>query len=160
VKWIKDRRGSTTVQALLFVAIFVAIVYMTFEVWKVVSIRQSLHGATYQAAKFISLNGLHWGRGGGKWAQQVWPLIATELRNNTFVSADTIRAGPSRPNPDITIWINPECNSVNYCRHCQFWIKVEYEHEVFVPPRFGQPTGVRLPLQLTNQVRGKLECYP
>lgn len=160
VKWIRDRRGSVAVQSLLFIAIFVVLLYMAFEIWKVVSIKQSLHSATYQAAKYIALNGLHWGLSGGKWAEQVWPFIATELRNNSFVPPASVRPGPDGTNPTITIWLNPKVNRANYCREGQFWILVQLQYELFVPPRFGQASAVRLPLTFSRQVRGQLECYP
>jgi len=160
VNWIKDRRGSTTVQSLLFIAICVVVLYMAFEVWKVVSIKQSLHAATYQAAKYVALNGLKWGLSGRAWAQKVWPFVATELLNNPFLPADSIRAGPSRPNPVIHIWLNPECNQFNYCRKGQFSINVELEYEVFIPPRFGEASGTRLPLKFGQTIRARLECYP
>jgi hypothetical protein len=160
VNWTKDKRGSTTVQSLLFIAIFVVILYMSFQIWMVVSIKQSLQAATYQAAKYIALNGLHWGLSGGAWAEQVWPFIVTELQNNPFLPGDSIRAGPPRPNPAITIWLNPECNRVNYCEEGQFSIKVELEYAVFIPPRFGEASSTLLPLKFTRTVRGRLQCYP
>ena len=160
VNWIKDRKGSTTVQSLLFIAIFIVILYMSFEIWKVVSIKQSLQAATYQASKYIALNGLHWGLSGGAWAEQVWPFIVTELQNNPFLPGDSIRAGPPSANPVISIWLNPECNRVNYCKKGQFSINVELAYDVLIPPRFGQASGTRLPLKFARTVRGRLECYP
>jgi len=157
VKWLKDRRGSTTLQALLFIAIFVVIIYMSFEIWKVVSIKQSLHAATYQAAKYVALNGLKWGISPGAWSQQVWPFVAAELLNNPFVSEDML--GPPGSNPDIRISLNPECNQGNYCRRCQFSIFVELPYIVFVPPRFGEDSSVRLPLMLSQTSRSQLQCY-
>ncbi len=155
VKWIKDRRGATALQSLLFIAIFVVILYMSFEVWKVVSIKQSLHGAAYQAAKYIALNGLKWGLSTGAWAQQVWPMVASELRNNPFVPADAIRPGSG---PSIHIRLNPECNMGNYCQRCQFSITVELVYVVLVPPRLGAE-GTRLPLTLSQRASSQLQCY-
>jgi len=160
VRWRKDQKGSTTVQSLLFIAIFVVILYMSFEIWKVVSIKQSLHAATYQAAKYIALNGLYWGLSTGKWAEQIWPFIVTELQNNPFIPKDSIRAGPSNANPAIIIWLNPQCNRLNYCKKGQFWIRVELGYDVFIPPRFGGGGSTRLPLKFTRTVYGQLECYP
>jgi hypothetical protein len=157
VKWLRDRRGSTTVQTLLFIAIFVVIVYMSFEIWKVVSIKQSLHAATYQAAKYIALNGLKWGISPGAWSQQVWPFLASELLNNPFVSADMI--GPAGSNPNIHISLNPLCDRTNYCTRCQFSLTVELGYTVLVPPRYGQASGTRLPLTLAQTVSSQLQCY-
>jgi hypothetical protein len=158
VRWLTDRRGSTTVQALLFIAVFVVVIYMSFEIWKVVSIKQSLHAATYQAAKYIALNGLKWGLSPGAWSQQVWPLVASELLNNPFVQEDMI--GPAGSNPAIHISLNPACNQTNYCRRCQFSISVALEYTVFVPPRYGRGSSTRLPLTLAQTTSSQLECYP
>jgi hypothetical protein len=160
VKWLRDRRGSTTIQSLLFIAIFVVILYLSFEVWKVLQIKQSLVGATYQAAKYISLNGLYWGLSTGKWAEQVWPYVVAELQNSTYVPEDAIRPGPYGSNPAITMWLNPECNRETYCEKGQFWIQINLTYEVWIPPRFGEARGVRLPLTLSNRVRAELECRP
>ena len=158
VSWLKDKRGSTTVQSLLFIAIFVAILYMSFEIWKVISIKQSLNGATYQAAKYVALNGMFWGLSPGVWAEQVWPFVAAELQNNTFVPPDSIRVGSPSINPRITLGLNPECNRGNYCQKGQFWIEVSLSYGVFVPPRFGQVSSSLLPLTLSHRVRGELQC--
>jgi len=160
VRWTRDKKGSVTVQSLLFIAIFVVILYMAFEIWKVVSIKQSLHAGTYEAAKYIALNGMKWGLSTGAWAEQVWPLVATELQNNPFLPSDSIRPGPQGGNPSIQIWLNSACNRGNYCRSCQFAVTVQLEYEVFVPPRLGQPSGVRLPLTLVRTSRSQIECYP
>lgn len=53
---IKDRTGSIDLLELVFVLpIFVLLFYGFFEVWKLVSVRQSLGAATYHAARCRSL---------------------------------------------------------------------------------------------------------
>jgi len=53
---IKDRKGSVDlIQLALVLPIFVILLYGFFEVWKIVSVRQSLGAATYHAARCRSL---------------------------------------------------------------------------------------------------------
>jgi len=157
---MKDEKGSTTIQSLLFIAIFVLILSMAFELWKVVAVKQSVQAATYQAAKYIALNGLNWGLSEKEWEIQVWPFIVTELRNNPFIPVDSFRAGGLKPNPDIRIILNPQCNRQNYCDRGQFSIQVGLEYIVFIPPRFGEPNAKPMQLKFTRSVQSQLECYP
>jgi len=160
VNWIRDKKGSIAIQSLFVIAIFVVIVYMGVQIWKVVSIKQTLHAATYQAAKYIALNGLNWGISENKWEEKVWPFIVAELLNNPYVPADSIRAVSRDPNPEVTVFnLNPECNMQTRCKKCQFSIKVQFEYDVLIPPRFGQDSSTSLRLNFMPTVHGfKLEC--
>ncbi len=160
VKLARDERGSIVVQALFIVAILLATVYMAVEIWKVVSISQSVHAAAYQAAKYISLNGMNWGLSPSGWAEKVWPYVVTELTNNPFVDETSLRSGAYGPNPAITVWLNPECNRLNYCREGDFWIKIQWVHAVWLPPRFGRAASSLLRMDLIQKVDGQLECFP
>jgi len=159
VKWIKDKRGSIAVQALLFIAIFLLIAYLGVEIWKVVSIQRSVRAATYQATKYIALNGPHWGLDPGVWEEAVWPLIVNSLLSNPFVPADSIGRGQSR-NPAITIWLDPACNAVNYCERGRFWIQVDLKHRLWIPPRIEDTDGTLLQVNVSGREDGKLQCFP
>lgn len=53
---LRDRRGSVDlIQFVLILPIFVLLLYGSFEVWKIVSVKQSLGAATYQAARCRSV---------------------------------------------------------------------------------------------------------
>jgi hypothetical protein len=160
VKWIRDRRGSTTVLSLFVIATLVLVLYMSFEVWKVVSIKKSLHSATYQAVKFISLNGLRWGVH-GDWAEQVRPIVEAELLNNPFL--DSFVPLQHR-NPQITVpYRNPQLNTLTYCEKGDFTLRVELWYGIAIPPHWqesGESPARSLRLHLTNTIQGKLECYP
>jgi len=53
---LKDKRGTyELVQFALLVPIFVIILYGSFEMLKLISIRQSLDAGTYQAARYLSV---------------------------------------------------------------------------------------------------------
>jgi len=159
VRWLKDNKGSTTILSLFFVAIFVVTLYMSAEIWKVVSIKKSLHSATYQAVKYISLNGMKWGLSSRRWEEEVRPLIVSELANNPFLPSD----GPGVPEPDIVVWLSDEVNMQNYCEKGYFRLKVELSHQVLTPPKWGEPRDPpRLPMQLklAQTIDGQIECYP
>ncbi len=160
VNWRKDNRGSIAIQALFFVVIFLAVIYLGVAVSRVVSINQTVNAATYQAAKYIALNGLNWGISEHAWEREVWPLVVAALLNSPYISEDSIRLDPSSPNPEITVFgLNPECNMQTRCRKCDFSIKVQFEYDVFVPPRIGETSGSSLRLTFLPTVRGfKLEC--
>jgi hypothetical protein len=54
--WLKDRRGAyDLIQFALVLPVFVLILYGSFELIKLVSIRQSLESGTYQAARYLSV---------------------------------------------------------------------------------------------------------
>jgi hypothetical protein len=53
---LKDRWGSVDlIQLVLVLPIFVLLLYGSFEVWKIVSVKQSLGAATYQCARCRSV---------------------------------------------------------------------------------------------------------
>ncbi len=53
---VKDRKGAyDLIQFALILPIFVTILYGSFELLKLVSIRQSLDAGTYQAARYLSV---------------------------------------------------------------------------------------------------------
>jgi hypothetical protein len=160
VRWVRDHRGSVVVQSLYLIAILLVTIYMSVEIWKVISVSQSVHAATYQAAKYIALNGREWGLSPSGWAEKVLPYVVTELSNNPFVDVSAMRAGPYQANPNVTVWLNPECNYLNYCRRGNFWVKIEWTHSVSVPPRFGRNEATLLRVTVIQKVDGKLECYP
>jgi hypothetical protein len=52
----RDERGSVDlIQLVLVLPIFVLLLYGSFEIWKIVSVKQSLGAATYQAARCRSV---------------------------------------------------------------------------------------------------------
>jgi len=158
VEWLRDKRGSTTILSLFVIASLVVVLYMSFEIWKVISIKKSLHSATYQAVKFISLNGMRWGIQ-GDWAREVTPLIEAELLNNPFLDSFPPL---HNPNPQVTVpWRNPQLNTMNYCERGDFRIRVELWYGVRVPLHWGEHPDTPAPLlqlKFTKTIDGKLKC--
>jgi len=54
---VRDKRGATVVTYALLFPIFVLLIFGGFEVWKIISIKQSLNAGTYQAARYLSNEG-------------------------------------------------------------------------------------------------------
>jgi len=79
-----DRRGAILVQFALLVPIFVIIALGSFEVWKAISAKQSLHSGTYQAVRYLSLNPVE-SLDPIEWEAEARKLIVPELANNGFV---------------------------------------------------------------------------
>jgi hypothetical protein len=82
-----DRRGSADlIQFVLVLPIFVLILYGSFEIWKIVSVRQSLGAATFQAARCRSIysacNGVR--RLSDDDFNCEWVLL-NELADNSFI---------------------------------------------------------------------------
>lgn len=90
VALVRDRRGAILIQFALLVPIFVLIAVGSFEVWKAISVKRSLHSGTYQATRYLSLNPV-----GSldpiKWEAEARKLIVPELANNGFVEDDAAR---------------------------------------------------------------------
>jgi len=51
---VRDKRGATVVTYALLFPILILLIFGGFEVWKVISIKQSLNAGTYQAARHLS----------------------------------------------------------------------------------------------------------
>jgi Flp pilus assembly protein TadG len=150
VRFAKDEKGALTIQALTYVAIFVLILYSSFQLWKVLSIKQSLSAATYQAARFVALNGLLWkGHESDLARQVVEPLVNQELQNNPFVPANT-RA---------TVAVRLSITGPNWCddRHpSTFRLQVAYPFSVPLP-HLGGGTAEEY-LMFRQEREGQLLC--
>ena len=86
--WIKDRRGSVDlIELVLILPIFILLIYGFFEVWKIVSVKQSLDAGTYQAARCLSVY-LH--NGGGEARERCDEVLCTELENNKLLTKDDL----------------------------------------------------------------------
>ncbi len=83
----RDRRGASMVTYALILPLFILLVFGILEVWRVVSVRQSLHLGTYQAIRFLSSTGRQWlPTSAGQWqavaAGQAQMVIDRELELN------------------------------------------------------------------------------
>jgi hypothetical protein len=149
VEFRQDKRGSLTIQAMVYIAIFALILGMSFEVWKVLSIKQSLKAATYQAARFITLNGLLWQRHQADLLRLVIePLVNKELQNNSFVPAGS----RAQVTLDLDVTRPDWCDDRN---PSSFHLLVTYEYKVPIPAIGGAGSEM---LVLRQAEGGRLLC--
>lgn len=49
-----DKRGATTVQAILFIPVFLTLIFGSLKLWQVLSVKRALHLATYEATRYLA----------------------------------------------------------------------------------------------------------
>jgi Flp pilus assembly pilin Flp len=149
----QDRSGATAVQAIVLLPVIIATFWSLFVVWQVVQMRESLHYATYQAVRYLSLYPLE-SADAYQWSQVADKIVVQELRNNPFME------GPASPLQRITDYdVEVELLSGDYQCKDKFRITTYYNLRA-IPGgdggRFGMPrlTSFRL-----NEVReGEILC--
>jgi len=100
VALVRDKRGAILVQAILFLPILILIVVGSFEVWKAISVKRSLHSGTYQAARYLSLNPVN-SLNSEDWVGEARKFIKPELKNNGFVTKAAEQVIITVDTPDI-----------------------------------------------------------
>ena len=90
-----DERGAVLVQALLILPVLILAVFGGYTVWKVASIKHSLHSGTYQATRYLCLNPVD-PPVSGIWEEIVLEFVERELGNNGLAH------GVSRPQAIVT----------------------------------------------------------
>lgn len=137
-RWIGDRRGTVLVQALLILPILILIVFGVYTVWKVVSIKQSLHSGTYQATRYLCLNPVD-PPVPGDWEEIVEEIVVREVRNNRLAD------GASRPS--ATVFFSGdrlECD-------LRFTVETRMNLQIGIP-------YLSMNLTLRGQHEGRVEC--
>ena len=81
---LRDKRGTTVITYALVLPIFFLLIFGAFEVWKIISVKQSLNAGTYQAARCLSVH-LHKGRDEAR--KKCEKLLLTELAKS-FITED------------------------------------------------------------------------
>lgn len=76
-----DEWGAVLVQTLLILPILILIVFGGYTIWKVASVKHSLHSGTYQATRYLCLNPVD-PLDPGKWEEVVDEIVAREVGNN------------------------------------------------------------------------------
>jgi len=90
----QDQRGTyDLIQFALIIPVFVIILYGSFELWKLISIRQSLDVGTYQAARYMSVYHKYYfddkyNRPSADDKLRAERLIWGALQNNSFISPE------------------------------------------------------------------------
>jgi hypothetical protein len=95
-RWLKrDERGAVLIQTLLILPILILAVFGGYTVWKVASIKHSLHSGTYQATRYLCLNPVD-PPVPEIWEEVVIEIVAREVENNGMAR------GVSRPLARVT----------------------------------------------------------
>jgi hypothetical protein len=92
LRWLKrDERGAVLVQTLLILPILILAVFGGYTVWKVASVKQSLHSGTYQATRYLCLNPVD-PPVSEIWAEVVVRIVERELGNNRLAHGASLRS--------------------------------------------------------------------
>lgn len=83
--WLRDSRGSTIIQFVLVLPIFIILVFGSYEIWKLVHLKRSLEAATVQAARYLSIEGSHLDKYPEDWEAYAWTIVAQELENEPLL---------------------------------------------------------------------------
>jgi len=133
-----DERGAVLVQTLLILPIFVLIIFGGYTVWKVASIKHSLHSGTYQATRYLCLNPVD-PPVPEMWEEVVEEIVAREVENNGMAR------GLPRPLARVTFLGGElECG-------------LRFTVETWVSFRIDIPF-VSMPLTLRDRHEGWVEC--
>jgi hypothetical protein len=136
--WILDRKGTVVVQALLILPILILIVFGSYTVWKVISIKQSLHSGTYQATRYLCLNPID-PPVPGIWEEVVEEIVTREMENNRLAD------GASRPRATVTFSGDRlECD-------LGFTVKTQVYLQIGIP-------YLSMLLTLQDSHEGRVEC--
>jgi hypothetical protein len=87
--WVRDRKGTVIIQALLILPILILAVFGGYTVWKVASVKQSLHSGTYQATRYLCLNPVY-SLDPEKWEEVVEEVVAREVGNNGLADSASL----------------------------------------------------------------------
>lgn len=106
---VVDQRGGALIEFVLVLPLFLILILGSFAVWKVVSAKQSLASGTYQAARYLSVEGRYldyapdFDDAPDDWQDAARIIITSELENNSLLR--------SLSQPVITIEppSRPEC---------------------------------------------------
>jgi hypothetical protein len=172
------RRGSADlIQLVLILPIFVLLIYGSFEVWKIVSVKQSLGAATYQAARCRSVyndcNGvtnLEDDEFNCEW------VLLNEVADNGFVDQEDligaeIRYRDEQGNVICVVGVNqnleiekrscPEDPAGDLGRNEKFDVEAELflPWPIFIPGLFPDGSG-GTSITLVARHRSYIECGP
>jgi len=111
VAWTRDERGVTVITFALVLPIFLLAIFGMFEVWKIMSVRESLYLGMHRAAAYLTKEGRYLPDSPEDWeaAAEIITIetVTQELANNPFVSDNVAQA-------EVHI-DRPTCQNANGC---------------------------------------------
>lgn len=163
----RDERGNTIIQFVLVLPIFIILVFGSYEIWKLVHLKQSLEAATIQASRYLSVEGpFLMDEPPGypeSWRQRAWDIIASELANEPLlqdqppaldvVIAEPRFGRPQCPDDDAT----QAATALAEANEAQFAL----QSQLHIPSPLRIPlVGTAENLVLTEKHWHYLECAP
>lgn len=146
-----DRSGGTAVQALVFMPVMIITFYLLITVWKVVQVRDTLHHATHQATRYLSLYPAE-PYDQFQWEEIAKKIVAQELTSNPMIVNDSNRLLQSDYNVEIQMTDELDCKA-------KFTLEAKYR--MFNIP-WGQVTRFGVPgpreLWLVDEREGEVLC--
>lgn len=149
-KLLKDNRGASTLTYMLLLPVFILIIFGAVQMWRIISVKQSLHLGTYRTIRCLSMyDARQTTRAGCE------TLLTTTLANNGLIddaTANTVSItyydAEGRVIPDPTVGA--------YVRECGELFKMETE--------LSLPWSVVIPylparqMTLHERKSGYIEC--
>jgi hypothetical protein len=87
--WRLDDHGDAIAEFVLILPLFLILLVGSYEVWKLVHLKQTLEGATIQATRYLSVEGPYiqqeWPQG---WQRRAREIVAQELTNESIFEGD------------------------------------------------------------------------
>lgn len=88
-RWRRDDHGDAIAEFVLVLPLFLILLVGSYEVWKLVHLKQTLEGATIQATRYLSVEGPYirreWPQG---WRWRAHEIVAQELSNEPIFQGD------------------------------------------------------------------------
>lgn len=166
--FFRDKRGSTVVQFVLVLPVFIILVFGSYEIWKLVHLKQTLEAATIQATRFLSIEGRYLERFPDDWQWHAWNIISDELGNEPllqdelegaelWVEVDT-QSGYGRPLCPDADRADDRRTAVREAEDAQFVVRTELR--VSWPVRVPYLDAGDDDLTLSESHWRYTECYP
>jgi hypothetical protein len=121
VALVRDKRGTILVQTVVILPLLVLVVFGGFEVWKVMSVKQSLTSGTSEAARYLSFN-----PDGKNEAEE--NIIYEELLNNDLIDETLLN-----PNDLVIYYYNASDERINDPASLSCGEKFSVEAELRLP---------------------------
>lgn len=160
-----DDRGSTMIQFVLVLPVFLVLVFGSYELWKLVHLKQSLEAATIQAARYLSVEGRFLDNYPDDWQASAWTIIARELANESLLR-DEIASAELQVEVDSRLGGRPDCPGED-SRRARLARRRAEQAQFFVRSRLQVSSPIRIPwvrapepLALSEEHWHYMECGP
>ncbi len=143
----RDRRGGTAVQALVLLPAFIIPIVAFVIAWQTLSVKRTLHTATYQAVRYLALYPPEDER---RWQPVANQIIRQSMHANQFVTRTDVGISGSSPR-GLNVFVDFVDGELTCGSH--FIISAEFEHDM--PSVEPFPSGV---FWLTESREGEILC--